>query len=201
MTPQITLYGYGTTRSARCWWALLESGLEFEYVDDGGLIRSDDLKALHPLAKLPALLVDGQPLFESAAICSYVCDLAPESGLIASSGTWQRALHEQWTSFVLTELEAYLWSNAKHTAMYPEARRVPAVVAPNQDEARAALGVLEAVLAQRPYLTGEQFQVTDIIAGWTINWARRSALLDAHPNLEAYLARLMSREHCKLNPD
>ncbi len=87
MTPEIVLYGVGATRSSRCRWTLLELGLDFEYVDDGKLIGSDKLRAMHPQAKLPALTVNGEAVFESAAICTYVCDLTPNNKLLAPAGT------------------------------------------------------------------------------------------------------------------
>ena len=103
----ITLYELAPTRSARCRWTLLEAGLEFESV--GGtpkIIHSEALCAVHPLGKLPAVVIDGRPLYESAAISTAIADLVPERGLIAKPGTWSRALHDQWVSFALTEMES-----------------------------------------------------------------------------------------------
>ena len=201
MTHQITLYGFGPTRSARCRWTLLELGLPFENVDDRSLVGSERLRALHPQAKLPAIEIDGQPLFESAAICTHLCDLAPARGLIGQAGTWERALHEQWVCFVLSEMEAYLWSNAKHQTFYPEEQRVQAVVAPNFAEFRAGAKVLEDVLSDTDYLVGGRFSVTDIVVGWAVNWGRRMGQLDDMPALLAYLRRLFARESCTLNQD
>ncbi|MFT5172164.1 MAG: glutathione S-transferase [Gammaproteobacteria bacterium] len=198
-TPQITLYGVGHTRSARCRWALLELGLEFDYIEDRSLIRSDKLRALQPLAKLPVIVVDGNVLFESAAICTYLCDLAPQRELVPACGTYARGLHEQWTSFVLTELEAYLWSNAKHSSMYAQELRVPGVIARNNDEITQALAVLDTALQDKPFLLGSQFSVTDIIVGWTVNWARRAGNIGEHPHLGRYLKRLFERELCTFN--
>ncbi len=201
MPPKLKLYGFGTTRSARCRWTLLESGLPFEYEDDRKLIRSERLRTMQPLGKLPALEVDGEALFESAAICTYIADLAPQAGLVGQPGSRERALHDQWTAFVLTELEAWLWSNFKHTLSYPQEERVADIVEPNRREARKALEVFDDVLGRQPYLTGDSFQVTDIIASWTINWGRRMALNEGLQNVSAYLERLTRREHCTLNPD
>ena len=78
MGTNITLYGSGTSRSSRCLWTLLELGVEFEYVDDSSLIGTENLRKLQPQGKLPAIVVDGKSLFESAAICTYLCDLYPE---------------------------------------------------------------------------------------------------------------------------
>ena len=68
MAPEIILYELGPTRSARVRWTLLEAGLPFESRgNDPAILHSDELRRVHPLGKLPAALIDGQPLFESAA--------------------------------------------------------------------------------------------------------------------------------------
>ena len=99
--PEIKLFELGPTRSARARWALLEAGLPFESIgNDVSIIGSAELLAVHPLGKLPAMLIDGKPLFESAAILTAVADLAPEKQLVAPAGSWSRNLHYQWLSFI-----------------------------------------------------------------------------------------------------
>ena len=201
MNTSITLYGMGTSRSARCRWTLAELGLDYEYVEDRALFHSDKLRGMHPQGKMPAAVINGAPLFESAAICEHLCDVAGGNALIGAAGSRARALHAQWVSFVLTELEAYLWSNAKHTSFYPEERRVPAVIEANEPEVQSALGVLNDALASTTFLVEDQFSVTDIIVSWTVNWARRGDKLGPYPHLSRYLGRLFEREHCTLNPE
>ena len=201
MSNSITLYGMGTSRSARCRWTLAELGLAYEYVEDRNLFHSDELCRLHPQGKMPAAVINGAPLFESAAICEHLSDIAGGNKLIAPAGSRARALHAQWVSFVLSELEAYLWSNAKHTSFYAEDRRVPGVLVTNNDEIQSALTVLNDTLAKQSYLVEDVFSVTDIIASWAINWARRNGQLESFPHLVGYLQRLLAREHCALNPD
>ena len=93
--PQITLYEHAPTRSARCRWTLLEAGLNFESAGNASeFIGSAELRAVLPLGKLPVAIIDGRPLFESAAIA----DLSPERDLISKPGSWSRALHDQWVS-------------------------------------------------------------------------------------------------------
>lgn len=201
MAHEITLYGVNFARSARCQWTFAELGVEFKEINDGSLIGSDELRKVHPQAKIPAVLIDGEPLFESAAICTYLCDLHPDKGLVAASGTRERALHDQWVSFSLAEIEGYIWSNAKHTGFYPEEKRIAAVVATNNEEIRNGTNVLNDLLAKQDYILGDRFTVADIIIGWTINWARRMGQLDGLDHLKAYNARLLEREHCCLNPE
>lgn len=197
---KITLYEQTPSRSVRCRWTLLELGLEFESIAGRHLFHSEELTRVQPLGKLPAVVIDGRPLFESAAICTYLADAHPDKGLIARSGTWERALHDQWTSFALTELEAWLWHTAKHTFVYPEEARIPAVIAPNGDEVKKGAAVLDDVLSSSDFLVADRFSVTDIIAGFTVNWGRRAGLIGDFPALEAYLDRLYERPHCTLRP-
>ncbi len=196
----IKLYEYGPTRSVRVRWTLLELGLDFESVADRELIGTTELRRIHPQAKLPAIEIDGRPLFESAAICEYLCDLHSEAGLIAPTGTYERGLHAQWASFVLTEIEAWLWSTAKHTWFYPEAERLPDIAGPNGREVRAGLAVFEQVFEAKEWLIGDAFSVTDIIVAYTLNWAHRSDQLGDFPACERFLARCRKRRHCAL-PD
>ena len=201
MDKKITLYGTGTTRSSRCRWTLLELGLDFHYVDDGSLIGTTELKKMQPLGKLPAIVIGGESFFESTAICTYLCDLYPEKNPIAPVGTRQRALHEQWCSFALTEIEGYLWSSLKHKSVYPAEKRVAAILPVNAEEIMAGLTVLEDTLNTPPYLTGPSFSVTDIIVGFTVNWSRSAGHLEKFPVLSAYLERLHERELCTFKPN
>lgn len=109
----ITLYELQPTRSARVRWTLLELGVPFESVEGRDVFAMPELAEIHPLSKLPALRDAGRPLFESAAICNWLADSHPEAGLIAPSGAWARALHDQWVAFTLSEIEAFLWHTAR----------------------------------------------------------------------------------------
>ncbi|REJ74469.1 MAG: glutathione S-transferase family protein [Acidobacteria bacterium] len=200
---RIQLYELGPTRSARVRWTLLEAGLAYESLgNDIEVFRSAELRRVHPLGKLPAAVIDGRPLFESAAIVTAIADLVPEKELVARPGTWERNLHYQWTSFVLTEMEPYVHSSEINTIDFvlPAEERVPEIVEQNSRMYRRAAAVLDAVLAASDsgYLVGERFSVTDVIAGYTVSWGQEQGMLDACPALVAYLRRLMQREHCPL---
>jgi glutathione S-transferase len=190
----ITLYEYEPTRSARVRWTLQELGQAFKSIEGVHLVGSDELRKVHPMAKLPAVLIDGEALFESAAICTHLADCHPEKGLVPATGTRQRALHEQWTAFVLSEVEAHSWSSFRNTVIYPEEKRVPAIIAQNDMEQKRGVAVLDEALAGRDYLLGDAFQVTDIIVGYAVNNARRSEKFgDDMPNLLAWTDRLRAR--------
>ena len=191
--PQITLYEHAPTRSARCRWTLLEAGLPFESAG-----KSSD--GVHPLGKLPAAVIDSRPLFESTAIATAIADLVPERGLIAKPGTWSRALHDQWVSFALTEMEPWLWSSEINSVdvLMPREQQVPAIIPQNSALFRRSAAVLDAALGDADYLIEDRFTVTDIIVGYTVSWGEDDGLLDGFANLAAYLDRLHEREHCTL---
>lgn len=200
--PEITLYELAPTRSARCRWALLEAGLDFESVAPGPqIIGSDELKKVHPMGKLPAAIIDGKPLFESTAITTAIADLVPEKGLVGPSGSWARALHDQWTSFALTELEAWVWSTAVNTFVLPEDQRITAHLEQNAAMFKRGAAALDGALADDEFLVENRFSATDIIMGYAVNFGRRMGLVEGFDNVEAYMQRLFEREHCTLAHD
>ncbi len=199
----ITLYELAPTRSARVRWTLLELGVPFESVtgEPPDIFQSPALKGVHPLSKVPALVDDGRKLYESAAICNWLADSHADKGLIAPSGSFARALHDQWTAFTLSELEAYLWSTARNTFIYPEAERITAMFEQNAMEARRALTVFDAHFADNDWLVENRFSVTDIFVGFTLNWARMVELTAEFEHVTAYLNRLLSRPLCPYRRD
>ena len=76
---------------------------------------------------------------------------------------------------------------------------MPAIIAQNDIEQKKGLKVLDDALAGQDYLLGDTFQVTDIIAGYTVNGARRNEKFgDDMPNLMAWTDRLRARAHSPL---
>ena len=199
--PSIKLFELGPTRSARCRWTLLEAGLEYESIGNSAdIIGSDELRKVHPLGKLPAAIIDGRILFESAAISTAIADLVPERKLVAKPGTWPRALHDQWVCFALTEMESWVWSTELNSMDFvlPKSQQVPAIIEQNAMMFKRSAAALETVLGETNYLVEDRFSVTDIIVGYTLNFGDEQGLLGEFPNLLAYLERLYQREHCTL---
>ena len=68
MSEQITIYGSGGNRAARVVWTVNELGLEALYRHYDGMIGSDELRRLHPQAKIPAMQIGDLVLFESCLL-------------------------------------------------------------------------------------------------------------------------------------
>ena len=195
----IILYEFAPTRSARCKWTLDELGLPYTSAGGREVIGTPDYKKVHPLGKLPAVVIDGRTMFESAAISTWLADAVPEKGLIAKPGSWERAMHEQWSYFALGELEPHVWSSARNRFVYDEDKRVPEIFPQNDMEYRRAIAVVDVALLDKDYLVGNAFSVTDIIMAYVANWGRRSKLTDNAPNVDRWLDRLYERPHCTLS--
>ena len=88
------LYGHPNFRATRALWALEEVQAEYEYVHldlETGQGRSDSYLALNPAGKVPTLVDGDLVITESAAICLYLGDKFPESGLVPPIGSNERA--------------------------------------------------------------------------------------------------------------
>ena len=197
----ITLYELGPTRSARCRWALLEAELPFESRgNEPAIIGSDELRKIHPLGKLPAALIDGEALFESAAIVAAVADRVPEKRLIAPAGSWDRALHDQWVFFALTEMEPWVWSSELNTLDFvlSATERVPAIIEQNDRFFKKSAAVLDRHLGDHDFLVADRFTAADIIVGYTVAFGEEQGLLADFDHLGRYLDRLSARPHCTL---
>ncbi len=197
----IILFEFGYTRSARVRWALLEAGLEFESVENGiEIFKSEALRKIHPLGKLPAILIDGRPLFESAAIVTAVADLAPEKNLIAKPDSWERHLHNQWICFALSEMEPFVQCTEINSIDFvlPRDQHVTAIIPQNNMMYRKAAAALETYFSTHDYLVEDRFSVADIVLAYTLCWGQEQKLLDEFQNINRYMDRLYAREHCTL---
>ena len=195
---KVKIFGSGTNRSARAIWTANELDLEYELVASDVLVKSPELRSLHPQHKIPSALIDDVEIFESSAICEYLCDSLPGNNLLAPSGSRERVIHSQWLSFSQSEIEAYLWHNfllqrsEKGLESFQETLKI------NNHMALEGLKVLNDHLERSDYLCGVHFSLADIIVGWTINWARRGSLISSLGHLNNYLDRLFERSHCVL---
>ena len=57
-----------------------ELGIAAEFVHHPGLIGSDELRLIHPQAKIPAAVINGASILVRRN-CMQLCDLHPEKGL------------------------------------------------------------------------------------------------------------------------
>jgi glutathione S-transferase len=191
------LYGYRNGRTLRALWTLEELGVQYEYVEVDvmrGEGREPWFLGINPGGKVPVLDDGGTIITESAAICMHLAESHPQSGLLPAPGTPERTDCYKWISFILTELDAPLWTIAKHRFGLPTERRVPGVIETAGWEFRTAVKILASSLEDRPYLASTSLTVADILAGHTLLWATSARLPLGSDSLEAYLGKLLARD-------
>jgi glutathione S-transferase len=191
------LYGYRNGRTLRALWALEEVHAEYEYVEVD-LFRGEGHEPwflqINPAGKVPVLDDGGAIITESAAVCMHLAERHPQSGLLPPAATIERTQCYKWISFILTELDAPLWTMAKHRFALPTERRVPAVIDTAGWEFGNSIKVLAAALEQHSYLVGGVFSVADILAGHVLLWAKSARFPLNSELLEKYLQRLLDRD-------
>lgn len=192
----LTVYGFPNSRSLRAVWALEEAGAQYEYHKIElmqGEGRKPPFIGINPGGKVPALVDDDLTLTESAAICTYIGDKFPASGLTPSPGTKQRALYDKWCFFVVGELEQPLWTLAKHRFVLPEKRRVPVVMDTALWEFSVAIKVLDEQLGDRSHAVGDSFTAADLLIAHTLGWALAFKVPVASERLNQYAERMLAR--------
>src|SRR5580700_11986297 len=189
------LYGFPPTRTIRVLRTLRELGVDFELVNVNMLAgenRRPEFLALNPAGKLP-VLVDGDfVLTESVAIVLYLAEKYADKGLLPA-GLEPRARVNHWLLFTATELEQPLWRIARHTAIYPEDKRLPGEVALARQDFKDMAAVMEEHMRGRRFLVGDGVTVADFVAAYTLDWANEVHLLDALPRLRGYMEEMYTR--------
>lgn len=189
------LYYVPKTRSSRPRWVLEELGVPYELVrldPARGETRTPEHLARQPLGHVPVLDDGGHLIFESSAICLHLAERYPERRLLPPPGSVERGIVYQWLFYAMTELEPPLVALSAESRK-PEGERDAAVAGDARARFRRAAAALEPILANRPYLLGQDFTVADVVVGAVLAWAKALRALEGIPATEAYLARLRER--------
>jgi glutathione S-transferase len=158
MNPKITLISHLLCPYVqRAAIVLAEKGIAFERIDIDLANKPDWFLKISPLGKTPVLLVDDQPIFESAVICEYLeettlAPLHPHDPLL-------RAQHRGWMEFGSTLLNAIA---GFYTA--PDEKQLTAKTAEIAAKFQQVENALTAT-AEGPYFAGENFSMVDAVFG------------------------------------
>ncbi len=189
-----TLIGTPKTRGFRVLWMLEELGQPYKLDACGP--RSDEISAVNPSGKVPALKVGEEIIIDSVAICQYLADKHGQHTFKA--GTIERAKQDSFTCFALDEVDSILWTNARHSFILPEDLRVDAVKATCKWEFDRSMGFLEERLGDNDYVMGDTFTVPDLILGHCAGWVMNTPGWELPGGkLGAYFERVRSRDGFK----
>ena len=177
--------------------ALREAGLPFELVlastKTKQLADGTDLLTINSKGSVPVLELDnGERLTEGPAIVQYIADQAPDKQLAPANGSWQRYRLQEWLNFITSEL---------HKGFSPLFN--PATPDEAKAQSRAKLGErlawVNAQLAGKQFLLGEQFSVADAYLFTVTNWGQYVGVdVSGLADLVALRARVAARPAVQL---
>lgn len=179
-------------------WALEELGVPYEKILVDTKARDQDrpaFRALNPNGKVPTLVHDGTPIFESVAIVIHLGEtfgvekkLFPPPGLErASALKWL-----VWTGVSLNEaLSRYLHATAQHIPADQRNEKAGEVA---RADVEKHLGILDGALAGRTWLATDGFSLVDVhVIGWTAYIGMCGFDLAKWPNVDAWVKRGAAR--------
>jgi glutathione S-transferase len=156
-----------------------------------GAQRSPEFTALNLNQRMPVLEEDGWSLWESNAICQYLADRKPESGLIprdargrADVNRWMFWESAHWdTACVILVFERFV------KGFFGRGAPDPAEVEKGITQFNRAAGVLDAHLKGRKFVCGDKLTVADFsIASALIMAERASFPLEAYGEIRRWHA-------------
>lgn len=193
----LTIHHLGHSQSERIVWLCEELGLPYtlrHYTRDAiTRLSPPELKALHPLGAAPLIEDDDLWLAESAAIVEYLI-VKHGGGRLKPGPT-----HPDYASFLY-------WFHFSNGNLQPVMGRLmmvsrTGVAADNpvllsvRGRLDRVLALLEARLADVPYLAGQEFTAADIMSVFSLTTMRLFQPLDLGPwpAIRAYLQRIGER--------
>ena len=169
--------------------AAREKGVDYEVVPLA--FREPSHAALHPFLKMPAMENGPVTLFETLAIGGYI-DEAFEGPALQPGDPVARAKMRQWVSAGID----YLYDDLVGAGLSGDDVSDEAL-----EKADRALAILDAGLAETPYLAGITLSLADLLIAPMIAYGcaqgRAAEMVNAKPRLAAWSDRMFQRDSFK----
>uniref|UniRef100_A0A7N0SYP9 glutathione transferase n=1 Tax=Kalanchoe fedtschenkoi TaxID=63787 RepID=A0A7N0SYP9_KALFE len=139
-------------------WALNLKGVEFEYVEEDILNKSQMLLKCNPVhKKVPVLIHRGKPIAESAVILEYIEETWPGVRCLLPKDPYERSAARFWVKFGEDKNRScYMFFMTAGEKQVKAAR-----------EAREILSILESEgLKDKKYFGGSEVGMADLIFSW-----------------------------------
>jgi glutathione S-transferase len=179
-------------------WALEELGVPFEKVKvdlKAGDQNKEAFLAVNPNGKVPAIVHDGVPVFESAAIIIHLGEcFGVEKGLFPAAGP-QRGEALKWVVWCNATLCEALWRYQRNTSdRIPAEERNTKAAAVAKVDVEKQLDILETSLKGKDYLVANAFSLVDAhVAGFAGYLQMVGFDVKQWPSVSAWVERCRSR--------
>ncbi|WOE75230.1 glutathione S-transferase family protein [Alterisphingorhabdus coralli] len=178
-------------------WALHEAGAEYQQhlmsydPSDENSIKSEAYLAINPMGKLPAIADDGKVITECAAICAYLAERFPDSGLAPQDDS-ERADYYRWLFYASGPLETAITNKSMGFAPSDEQTRMA-----GYGNFEMVMDVLDGFLSSRDYVCGARFTMADVYLGSQVDWGMSFGTMEKRDSFIAYAERMRPREAYK----
>lgn len=188
MADTLTFYTNPQSRGQIVRWLLEELGQPYETVilDYGTTMKGADYLAINPMGKVPAITHGDQIVTECAAICAYLANAFPESGLLPAPE--HRGAFYRWLFFAAGPLEAIF--TAKAIGWEVPADKQAMAGFGNFD---LAIDTIAGAVDGRAFIAGGRFSAADVYVASLLDFMLNFKLMEPRPEFNAYLTPLRSR--------
>lgn len=192
-SDEIVFYTNPMSRGRIVRWMLEEVGQPYRTVvlDYGTTMKAPEYLAVNPMGKVPAITHRGVTVTECAAICTWLADVFPETGLAPALEDPKRGTYLRWMFFGAGPLEAAVTAKSLN------------LLAPADKAGMAGYGSFEQVVdaletavtdSGGPWLLGDRFSALDVYLGSQIGWGLQFKSLPERDAFKLYAARLFRRD-------
>ena len=177
-------------------WCAEELGLAYERIDAGlehGVVNTPEYRRLNPNGLVPTIDDDGFVLWESHAIVRYL-SAKHGAGILWPDDVRVRADADRWMDWASTTLNPAMRTVFWGLVRTPPAERNAKAIVESTVRAGELLGMVDAALADRPFIAGDSLTMGDIPIGChAYNWMMLPIERRPLPHLEAWHLRLTKR--------
>lgn len=190
MSSDLTFYTHPMSRGRIVRWMLEEVGQPYETVllDYATTIKGADYLAINPMGKVPAIRHGETVVTEAAAICAYLADAFPATGLAPASGGKDRGAYYRWLFFGAGPIEQAVlafsmgWEAPQDRQAMLGFGSMPMV-----------LDAIEGALKGREFLVGDHFTAADLYVGAQLGWGMQFGSIERRSAFESYVASHRAR--------
>ncbi|MGD8808452.1 MAG: glutathione S-transferase family protein [Gammaproteobacteria bacterium] len=189
MSPMLNFYTNPMSRGRIVRWMLEEIAAPYtvHLLDYGTTMKAAEYLAVNPMGKVPAIEHDGVVVTECAAICAYLADAFPASGLAPPPA--ERGAYYRWLFYFAGPVESAVVNEALGFEV-PEGREA---MSGYGGSLAAVVDVLDGHLSRSRYVAGESFTAADVYCGSQVGWGMQFGTLEERPAFVDYWQRLSSR--------
>lgn len=179
-------------------WALEELGVPYEKVKIDLQARDQDkadFLALNPNGKVPLLVHEGTPIFESAAIMIHLGETFGVAKKLFPAPGPRRAEALKWLVWTNVSLGEALSRHQHNTAeRIPAERRNAKAGEVAKEDVEKHLAILDRALTGKTWLVGDSFSLVDVHAsGWVGYVGMCGFDVKRWPNVDAWAKKATAR--------